>query len=114
MEEYKFYKESTGQWYIDLPDYPGAKYELEMVCGADTMLDIISEGDSSVNLIISDYEFPDANKLEFLNEGDELISGAYYKLKYYEGFRFDLRVWLCDVTKFVFGEFPKIIYLKKI
>jgi len=37
-----FYKETTGEWYIDLPDYPGPKEDLQMVLGADKMLDPIS------------------------------------------------------------------------
>jgi hypothetical protein len=29
------------------------------------------------------------------------------------GIEFNLDIWLCDVTKFVFGEFPKIIHFNK-
>ena len=24
----------------------------------------------------------------------------------------DFKIWLCDVAKYVFGEFPKIIYIR--
>jgi hypothetical protein len=28
---FKFYKESTGRWYVDLPEWEGEKAEIEMV-----------------------------------------------------------------------------------
>jgi hypothetical protein len=40
----------------------------------------------------------------------ELGNGAFYKLENYKGIEIGLEMWLCDVTKFVFGKFPKIIY----
>jgi hypothetical protein len=32
----------------------------------------------------------------------------------YQGIDFDLEMWLCDVTKFVFDEFPTKIYFVKL
>jgi hypothetical protein len=37
--------------------------------------------------------------------------GAQYYLEEYIGLTINLRVWLCDVTKFVFGDFPKDIWI---
>ena len=37
----KFNKESNGKWYIDLPKWKGKKSALQMVCGADKLLDLI-------------------------------------------------------------------------
>jgi hypothetical protein len=54
METYKFIKEGR-EWYIDLPEYlasGGSKGDLQMVEGADTMLDIISEGATEVCLLL--------------------------------------------------------------
>ena len=45
MRNYKFYKEETGRWYVDLPEWEGEKAELEMVLGADTFLEILSQGE---------------------------------------------------------------------
>ena len=33
-------------------------------------------------------------------------------LERYADVEFDLTMWLCDVTKYVFGDFPKQIYFK--
>lgn len=32
-------------------------------------------------------------------------------LESYKGIQINLEMWLCDVTKFVFGDFPKSIYI---
>ena len=52
MKEHRFVREGMG-WYIDLPEYllqGGDKGDLQMVSGADTMLDIIAEEKSEVTL----------------------------------------------------------------
>lgn len=115
MRRFRFYKEVTGEWYVDLPEWEGAKEELQMVSGADTFLDILSEGEAEVFVVLSKYHFEDSSFLEMKSlgrlEGWEIGSGAWYKLISYRGITFpDLDIWLCDVTKFVFGDFPKRIY----
>jgi len=111
MDEYKFKKESTGKWYIELPDYPGPKEDLQMVEGADTMLDIMAQENDTVSLILSDKYFEGGHYLEFIREATELENGAYYKLPYYNSIYYNLEIWLCDVTKYVFGKFPEQIFL---
>jgi hypothetical protein len=112
---FKFYKEATGEWYVDLPEWEGTKGELQMVAGADTFLDILSEGEAEVFVLMSNEHFDQASFLEMKSlgriEGWEIGEGAWYKLISYAGIEFpDLDMWLCDVTKFVFGNFPKRIY----
>ncbi len=51
---YKFYKDESGKWFIHLPEWEGDIAELEMVCGADTMLDIFAQGEDEVYLTLSD------------------------------------------------------------
>lgn len=114
----KFYKEDNN-WYIDLPNYPGDKSDLAMVMGADTMLDYISDGNDIVMLKIStsDDENPIeySNKLKYLYDAKDIIGeGAFYEMKNYDNRDVMLNIWLCDVTKFVFGDFPKVIYFEKV
>lgn len=116
--QHKFYKEENS-WYIDLPDYLGNKFDLAMVMGADTMLDYISDGNDIVMLNIShsDDEIPIeySNKLEYLHDAKDIVGeGAFYAMKNYDNKDVMLHIWLCDVTKFVFGDFPKIIYFEKL
>lgn len=111
MKRLKFYKESDNRWYVDLPEWTGSKAELEMVSGADSMLEYMAEGEGQVWLVLSEQEFENADKLEFLRLATEIENGAFYKLDKYRGIEIGLEMWLCDVTKFVFGDFPKTIFL---
>jgi hypothetical protein len=66
IARYKFNKES-GSWYIELQDYPGPKADLQMVAGADTMLDIMAQDKESVELLVSEtpvYLFDELVKLD--------------------------------------------------
>ena len=36
--------------------------------------------------------------------------GAFYKFGFYKGIHINLPIWLCDVVKFKFKNFPKYIY----
>ena len=111
MRKFKFYKESDSRWYVDLPEWLGSKSDLEMVCGADKMLDILSEGKDYVYLYLSTKEFTHSNILELVEICKPEMGGGWYILKEYNGVKFDLYMWLCDVTKFVFGELPSTIYI---
>lgn len=105
MRNFKFYRDDEG-WFVDLPEYPGVKADLEMVFGADTLLDIMSNNGNLVNVEISETPVDTAHYLKHNADGGD-GSGAFYY------FNEDLPiVWLCDVMLFVFGYFPKDIYFK--
>ena len=110
IREFKFYKDEGG-WFVDLPEWEGTKADLAMVSGADTMLDIISQGENDIKVLLSTEEFDGSNRLEFLRESPEVGEGSWYLMKSYKGIEYDLELWLCDVTIFVFGNFPKNIYV---
>lgn len=112
MNHLEFYKEDK-RWYADIPTWEGSKAELEMVEGADAMLDYISKGRERISLKLSDTKFEGSDELRFIREANEYDNGAFYILNEYKGNEVNLNMWLCDVTKFVFGDFPKIIYLSE-
>jgi hypothetical protein len=108
MKNYRFNKENNN-WYIDLPEWTGTKAELQMVGGADTLLDHLSNNGETVDINISTD-----NLLLTKEVGYQTLkrvvqtppNGCIYHL----GIK---PVWLCNVTKFVFdGEFPKRIHFK--
>ncbi len=112
------FKKEDG-WYIVLPDYPGPKEDLQMVYGADDMLDRISYRVGKVSIEIApkqpvekfirhipDYDYM-LRKLTVPEQFD--IGGQWYTIVD-EGKQYAL--WLCDVTLLVFGEFPNIIQFK--
>lgn len=107
----KFYKKEK-LWYADLPDYiaaGGTEDECEMVAGADTWLDMLAEGNDEVTLDLS--ETGGDEKIDFYSS-DEF--GATYLVYEKDGYSVNHMMWLCNVTKFVFGEFPEIIYYTKL
>lgn len=113
IHEIKFYKEPDGRWYADLPEYleqGGTKEDCEMVGGADNWLDIIAQERNEVWLSLSTDEPLKENLI--LDYTDEFFPefGAYYKVISYNGIEFNHRLWVCPVTLFVFGNYPKIIY----
>ena len=106
MRIYTFNKEE-GKWYINLPEWQDSKSALQMVAGADILLDELSNYQTSVQLSISSNEKPaDYSTLKKMIN-TSLTGGALYHL----GLK---PIWLCDVTKYVFGEFPQKIHFKVI
>ena len=113
MRNFRFYKDDND-WFIDLPEWKGEKWELQMVSGADTFLNLLSDGENEIFITLSNQQFNKSNTLVFRElgrlEGFEMGEGAWYSLEEYSGIDYNLAMWLCDVTKFIFGEFPEIIY----
>jgi|ERR1035437_452261 hypothetical protein len=109
-----FEKDTNNNWYIVLSEWVGSHNELQMVAGADTMLDYLSEKKNRIELEISTSYFIGADKLVFVREALELENGAIYYLDSFQNNKIDIEIWLCDVTKFVLEYFPITIYFKKV
>lgn len=107
MKRFKFVKEQDSRWFIDIPGWPEeARDALEMVCGADTMLDIIAQGETEVWLSFSEEIFFDYKiELSYIRPEE---GGAWYNLK---SELHEFEVWLCQVTEYVFGKLPEKIYV---
>lgn len=104
MKNFKF-ELVENRWYVVLPEWKGSKDELEMVCGADTMLDILAQGNSIVYMTISEKEYEGYKFC--LEYKEDMAEGGLYSLVSKE---YNFEVWLCHVTKFVFGYLPKKLY----
>lgn len=104
---FNFEKDFNGRWYIVLPEWTGPRSDLEMVLGADYMLDILAQGESTVGTMVSLSEYK-GYKYELTYDKPE-YGGGWYNLKGEYGIEFP--VWLCYVTTFVFGHLPKKIYI---
>lgn len=130
-KNYKFYKEEDGRWYVDIPEWDGSKEDLEMVCGADIMLEIMAQGSDIVFLALSDEPFKPSPLVRKLDNGEvefdmmsqpkysEIIKikdtpeigGANYTFTEWNGIEYNLEIWLCGVTEWVFGYLPDTIYV---
>jgi hypothetical protein len=116
MKTHHFVREGMG-WYIDLPEYlaqGGDKGDLQMISGADTMLDIIAETENEVTLQIDTEFFDGADELVLTELCDPILGGGYYHMKKFENKSVNKDLWLCDVTRFVFGNIPDRIYIKRV
>jgi hypothetical protein len=110
MKTFRFYKESTGQWYVDLPDYPGPEADLQTVAGADTLLDRLTNNSNIVSLTVSEEPFEGSEQLKLLKEHAGYEGGGDYILKSYKGVEINHEMWLCEVMRYVFGRMPQAIY----
>src|SRR5688500_868761 len=111
MKAYRFIKEGRD-WYIDLPEFienGGNKGDLQMVEGADSMLEMMCDNGESVTLIINREEFEGSDLLTLAEQCDPLVGGGYYRLQTYEGKEINQTMWLCAVIEYVFGEIPEQI-----
>lgn len=107
MKSFLFQKDIDSRWFAVIPEWEGERDELEMVMGADTMLDIIAQGQDEVRLTLSTEPFEGYDYILTLKE--EIYEGGTYDLK---GRYVSFDIWLCHVTKFVFGEMPQVMYVK--
>ena len=115
MNTYRFYNNELG-WYVDLPEYieqGGTVDDIEMVDGADDMLDLIADGTDSVELTISREPFNGAEKLTLTEKCPPNVGGGFYLLEEYAGQKINQKMWLCKVTEFVFGDIPQEIFIRK-
>jgi hypothetical protein len=115
---FKFNKESDGKWYVDLPTWEGSHADLEMVSGADLMLDMLSGYTDTISLNVSTESFKLRGQifiLSLIGLADDIGSGAYYhfnnQLIIYDT-NVDIEIWLCDVMLKIFNHFPQKIYFQ--
>ena len=106
--ELTFEKWEDGRWFVVLPDYDGDQEDLEMVDGADTFLDYLTEDGLYVTVDVSLEDTGDDAIILKLAAHDAI--GGTYEVENLPEFKYD--VWLCNVVHFLFGEHPDMIYFK--
>lgn len=105
-----FEKEENGKWYVILPEWPYDHEELEMVEGADTLLDLLTEDDHLVSIEVETEE-PAIGGYDTYVLIDHDDYGATYRNQNPEAQV--PQIWLCNVMHFVFdGEHPETLYVK--
>ena len=119
-----FVKDPDGSWYAYIPALwdQGMKANCIMVAGAPDILDILAKGDDRITLHITQKYTPDYDmylvnaddNAQFQGEsgGDYLVAG-YSDRESNECFG-NFKIWLCGVTVFVFGGYPKLMFIKRI
>ena len=103
------FKRIDGSWYCDIPGWPEEYFpNTLMVTDADTLLNRLSPDSDYITLRVNAYKNAPAPSEKYLltkvSDGrNEVTGGAVYAMG-------DLdHIWLCPVTQFVLGGFPKYI-----
>lgn len=109
----------SNRWFADVGDESTMQdvMQLQMVAGADVMLDIITcpEEQRLLNVrrvtMSTDGSIPDYHAKLVLLQSDDC--GADYECRLYEDGVLikTMTIWLCPVTTMVFGEYPETIWI---
>lgn len=105
------FKRLASRWFIDIESWPGDIYDLEMIRGANTFLDVISHkihDDKVVLNVWTEGTNQPCPRLQMIRHDSE---GATYQVENCPYFK--STVWLCNVTQYIFGGIhPQTIYFK--
>ena len=110
-------------WYYDFKHWGFDKHNLQMVSGADKLCEMYAQGSnkatveiiaarSQKQLNMEDYDHYEADEPpKDFKFWEKIIYGRdYHSIGQNETKTF----WICPVTLFVLGRYPKHIYIKKI
>lgn len=114
------------RWYYDFKHWGFEHGNLEMVSGADDLCELYANGQNevTVNIICTEkpqsypttiYDVFIAEPLpkEWTSWKDKLIWGRNYTHVDPNDENKTTRMWICPVTLFVLGRYPKHIYIRK-
>ena len=109
----QFNHEEDGKWYVNFPGWPFDHHNLMMVAGADKLCDYLSDDDefAYVDVVPSKKQIDMPGYACLVRGEHSLVGGSTYTATGLPGFKRD--IWLCPVTLFVLGQYPKYIYIKK-
>ena len=108
MTEILEFEKEENKWYVVLPEWTGEKRELQMVAGADTLCDILAKGQKRFKVKAETRHNPGA---DYYLKRKLVAYGSFYKAT--DGNTGEsATVWLCPVTKYIFGNYPKSLTIK--
>ena len=117
-----FTKEDDNKWYIDLPDWPFDHHNLMMVAGADKLCKELSYDGrhTKVEVMIADSEKEELEMnrthqhtdIMAVREDYSITGGANYKASACDYREITPKFWLCPVTLFVLGHYPKYLRIR--
>ena len=113
----KFYKDTDDCWYVDFPDWPFDHHNLMMVDGADQLCEFLSDDGMTTEVCVIPAKEQEKHEGYFELEQIEssLTGGSTYQVgleDFCQRYGRDT-LWLCPVTLFVLGQYPRYIYVKK-
>lgn len=117
-----FTKEDDGLWYVDFPGWPFDHHNLLMVAGADKLCEHLSYDGKHTKVSVRPTndrrlycQSSNMNEYFELVRGEHgLTEGATYQVNLNSFKEHGAHIWLCPVTLFVLGKYPKYMYIKKL
>lgn len=107
-----FVKEDDDKWYINLPDWPFDHHNLMMVAGADDLCEAFSyDGKHATVEVVVEKQ---GKGIEAYRTDYSLTEGAYYHCEVNALKDRNYEFWLCPVTLFVLGKYPKYMFIRGI
>ena len=109
----QFNHEDNGCWYVDFPGWSFDHANLRMVAGADQLCQFLSDDNkfAYIDVIPANKEEDHPGYAKLVQQEYSLTGGSTYLVTGLEGFERD--IWLCPVTLFVLGRYPKYLYIRK-
>lgn len=105
-----FRLESDNNWYADIARWPGSHAQLQMVAGADDFLDAVNADHNLGGYVTLEVSANSFEGSDHLVKTDQSNYGATYSIP--SGAYGRQRLWLCNVSRWVFGHHPDKIYYK--
>lgn len=109
----QFNHEEDGFWYVDFPGWPFDHSNLMMVGRAGNLCEELSDDGKHTYV-----DVVPRNTVKYMpgyaclvRQKHSLTGGATYSVEGMRRMHWD--IWLCPVTLFVLGKYPKYIYFKK-
>ena len=106
------FKKVGRKWYCEVPGFPKPLFEhTMMVGGAAKLLEYYSRGDEHIEVVFKVADDEEAQHycgMQLTLSESSLTGGAFYKGS------IDGEVWLCPVTLFLLGRYPKNILIYRI
>lgn len=102
----EFYKKDD-RWFADVPSH--TEEENEMVSGADTLLEYLSNGKNTVNINIDFLPGKHHDITFFQLKHDN--NGAVYQIESDDPIINGHTAWICNVTHDVLGEHPPYFFI---
>ena len=109
------FKKVHGNWYCDIKGWPEKFFPNSLMVGdASRLIKKMSDGKEYVifDVIPTKNEIYEPGLVKLSLESSSIAGGGYYET-IVDGEEFSV-VWLCPVTLFVLGRYPKYIYFRRV
>lgn len=109
------FKKVHGNWYCDIKGWPEKFFPNSLMVGdASRLIQKMSDGKEYVtfDVIPTKNEIDEPGLVKLSLESSSIAGGGYYET-IVDGEEFP-DVWLCPVTLFVLGRYPKYIYFRRV